>query len=124
MRGGLGGSGLLLLAFVAACTSGKFHEEVVIDRARVLREGMSVEELTRVMRPPDFKSTGGHRFAYRFGDAAKTIDPSWVEWIWFEDDEVTIYVAYVSGDVVRKVGIVYNSPPPSRGDGFGMFCLR
>ena len=85
---------------VAACTaSGKFHHEVVIDRTRVLRVGMSAADLTKAMGPPDFASTpaAGHRFAYRFGE------PAWG-------------ILYVDG---KRVGKTFRKRPTGRYPWYG-----
>jgi hypothetical protein len=108
------------LALLASCAAGKFHDEVDIDGAR-LREGMPSDEITKVMGSPDFVSKAEHRFAWEFRKTGRPIEPQWEEWVWFDEDEIHTYVAYVSGATVRRVGVITSSPPPPRSDGFGTF---
>jgi hypothetical protein len=116
----MGGRRLAALALVAGCAAGKFHDEVRIGGAR-LREGMSAGELENEMGPPDFVSRTEHRFAWEFHRTGRSIEPAWEEWVWFDEDEIHTYVAYVSGDTVRRVGVITSSPPMPRDDGFGTF---
>lgn len=131
MRGGSGGApdcgrvwrvrtALAAAALVASCAAGKFHDELDIGGVR-LREGMAADEIARLLGPPDFVSKGAHRFAWEFRDTGRTIEPSSEEWVWFDEDEIHTYVAYVSGVTVRRIGVITSSPPPPRGDGFGTF---
>ena len=83
-----------------------------------------MQDLVGQMGLPGFKSRTGHRFAYEFRDTGLPIDPSWEEWVWFDEDEIHTYVAYVSEDTVWRIGVITSSPPPPRGDdGFGTFML-
>ncbi len=116
MRGAWGA-----LVLCAACAAGKFHEQMEIDGRR-FQEGMSADDLEKAIGPPDFVSKTGHRFAYEFRDTGKAIEPSWEEWVWFE--EPYTYVAYVSGGAVWRIGVITDSPPPPTDEGFGLFCQR
>jgi hypothetical protein len=116
-EGALGGR-LFALALVAGCAAGKFHAEADIDGFAV-REGMPAAALTEALGRPEFVPKTGHRFAYEFRDEGRAIDPSWAEWVWFRDPKT--YVIYVSGEEVRLVGVITDSPPPPRGDDFGTF---
>ena len=112
---------LAALLLFAACAAGKFFDELDVNGFRI-REGMPSAELIQAVGPPDFVSETGHRFAYEFRDTGRTIDPSWEEWVWFGEPKT--HVAYVSGGVVRRIGVITDSPPPPRGDdGFGTFML-
>ncbi len=77
-----------------------------------IHQGMSTDEITRVMGRPDESWGGaGRKYAHQFGCASGSIDGRWDEWVW-NSAWPRIYIAYVPGGTVRKIGVVRDSPLP------------
>ncbi len=104
---------LVVSTLLGACTTGRFRDELDVGNHQRIRQGMSADELKTVMGEPDVVSSGERRrFLYQFGRAGEEIAATWTEWAWVRRSEDT-YVAYVSGDVVQRVGVIVQSPMPS-----------
>jgi len=98
----------LVLFVVAACGSGKLYNQVDVGGNERIYEGMSSDEITKVMGRPDNVSSGTSRkYETEFmmlGMKESQIEAGWIEWAWNRPGK--IYVAYLSGGIVQKVGVV------------------
>ncbi len=93
------------LFLIAACGSGKLYSQVDVGDGKRIYEGMSSDEVTRTLGRPDNVSSGiGRKYSDAFLFQAEQIKSGWIEWAWNKPGK--IYVAYLEGGIVQKVGVV------------------
>jgi len=103
---------LAAVSLIAGCAAGRLHDQLDVGDDRQIRQGMSTDDIVMVMGRSDETWSGiSRKYAHQFGRATSDIEATWSEWVW-KRAWPRVYIAYVSGGTVRKVGVVRESPPP------------